>query len=318
MSKTVLTNQKNVLLLIFQILKDKILFIQSHIGEIAGVLTAILWTASALFFEQAGHRVGSLSVNIIRIFLAVIFLGFTTLVTRGMFFPNDATSYQWIWLGLSGVIGFFLGDLLLFQSYLIIGARTSALIFSLAPMMTAIIGWFFLGEILALKNIFGIIISVFGIGLAISNRNMKLNIPFKGFIMAFGAALGQAVGLILSKKGMGNYDPVASTQIRAIFGFVCFAIFITVIRRWGNVTKAVRDTKGLTFITLGSIVGPFIGVALSLFAIQHTKTGIASALMGLVPIFIIAPSSIILKEKIKPQQIIGAVISIIGASIFFL
>jgi len=58
-------------------------------------------------------------------------------------------------------------------------------------------------------------------------------------------------------------------------------------------------------------------VALSLFAIQQIKTGIASTLMSLVPVFIIWPSAIMFNEKIKPQQIIGAVISIIGVSLFF-
>ena len=294
------------------------MYIQSHIGEIAGLLVAVCWTFSALFFEKAGHRVGSLSVNIIRLFLAVIFLGLSTLFINGHFFPTDAGWHQWFWLGLSGVIGFFLGDLLLFQSYLVIGSRTAALIMSLAPMITAIIGWFFLDEILQLKSIAGIVVSVAGIAIAISNRKMKLNIPFKGFLLAFGGAMGQAIGLILSKKGMNGYDPIAATQIRAIFGLACFAIFITVLRKWKNVENAVKDSSGIKNITIGAVFGPFIGVALALFSIQHTKTGIASTLMALVPIFIILPSAIMFKEKIKPQQIIGAVISIIGASIFFL
>ncbi|MFV0471022.1 MAG: DMT family transporter [Paludibacteraceae bacterium] len=293
-------------------------YIQTHTGEIAALLVAAFWTASALFFEKAGHRVGSLSVNIIRLFLAIVLLGLTTLLTRSMFFPTDANSYQWFWLGISGVIGFFLGDLLLFQSYLVIGSRTAALIMSLAPMLTAIIGWFFLNEILVFKSIVGIIVSVAGVVIAISNKRIKLNIPFKGFLLALGGALGQAGGLVLSKKGMGDFDPIAATQIRAIFGFCCFVIFITALKKWKNVKKALEDKQGVTNISLGAFFGPFIGVALSLYSIQHTKTGIASALMALVPIFIILPSAIMFKEKIKPQQIIGAVVSIIGASIFFL
>ena len=166
------------------------MYIQSHIGELAALLVAVCWTFSALFFEKAGHSVGSLSVNIIRLFLAIIFLGITTFFIRGHFFPVDANWHQWFWLGISGIVGFFLGDLFLFQSYLIIGSRTAALIMSLAPMLTAIIGWFFLDEVLQFKSILGIVISVAGIALAISNRKMKLNIPFKGFVYAFGGALG--------------------------------------------------------------------------------------------------------------------------------
>ena len=291
---------------------------QSHIGEIVSLFTALCWTFSAIYFEKAGRRIGSLSVNIIRIFLGVIFLGMATYFTRGMFFPTDATVYNWFWLGLSGIVGFFLGDLFLFKSYTIIGSRTSQLVMSLAPMITAIIGWFFLHEILSIKSILGIIVSVAGIMIAVAGKKLKLNVPIRGFFYALGGAMGQAVGLILSKKGMGNYDAIAATQIRAIVGFAAFAILVTVMKRWRRVLVTTTDKASMKATTIGAIFGPFIGVSLSLYAVQHTETGIASALMALTPIFIIVPSAIMFKEKITARQVTGAVISIIGATIFFL
>ena len=290
----------------------------SHIGEIAALGVSVCWTLSALFFEKAGHKISTLSVNFIRLFFAIGFLGITTFFTRGIFFPTDATGYQWFWLGLSGFIGFFLGDLFLFKSYTMIGSRTAALMMSLAPMLTAVIGWFFLKETLSFKNIAAIVISVAGIMIAISSRSMKLNYPVKGLLYAFGGAVGQAVGLILSKKGIGHYDPVAATQIRALFGLFSFGILITVLRRWKKLSIDVTHTSALKSVTVGAVFGPFIGVALGLFAIQQTNTGIASTLMALVPIFIIVPSAIMFKEKITPQQVIGAIISIAGASLFFI
>jgi len=292
--------------------------INSHIGEIAGLGVSVCWTMSALFFEKAGHKISSLSVNFIRLFFAIGFLGITTFFTRGIFFPTDATGYQWFWLGLSGFIGFFLGDLVLFKSYSIIGSRTAALMMSLAPMLTAVIGWVFLKETLELKDIAAIVISVSGIMIAISSRGMKLNYPVKGILLAFGGAVGQAVGLILSKKGIGHYDPVAATQIRAMFGLVSFAILITALRRWGKLRTDIKHTSALRSVTVGAIFGPFLGVALALFAIQQTNTGIAATLMALVPIFIIVPSAIMFKERIRPQQVLGAIVSIIGASLFFI
>ena len=292
--------------------------LNSHIGEIAGLGVAVCWTFSALFFEKAGHKISSLSVNFIRLFLAICFLGITTFFTRGIFFPTDATGYQWFWLGLSGFVGFFLGDLVLFKSYSLIGARTAALMMSLAPMLTAVIGWFFLKETLSVKDIAAIVLSVAGIMIAISSRKMKLNYPAKGILLAFGGAVGQAVGLILSKKGIGHYDPVAATQIRALFGLLSFGILITILQRWGKLKTDVSHTSALKSVTVGAIFGPFLGVALGLFAIQQTNTGIAATLMAMVPIFIIVPSAIMFKEKIKPQQVVGAIITIIGASLFFI
>jgi drug/metabolite transporter (DMT)-like permease len=299
-------------------LQKKIVMALSHIGEIAGLGVSLCWTMSALFFEKAGTRIGSLSVNFIRLLLALLFLGLTTLVTKGLLLPIDATGYQWFWLGLSGVIGFYLGDLVLFKSYLVIGSRTAALIMSFSPMLTAIIGWFFLKEKLTTLEVVAILISIAGIVTAISNKKMKLNIPIKGLLLALGGALGQSIGIILSKKGIGDYDPVAATQIRAIFGLASFAIMITIMGRWPKIKLAINDKVGMKAVTIGSIFGPFLGVSLALFAIQHTNTGVASTLMALVPIFIIWPSAIMFREKIKIQQIIGAIISIIGVSLFFL
>ncbi|MDR2815408.1 MAG: DMT family transporter [Proteiniphilum sp.] len=292
---------------------------QSHTGELASLLTAVCWTLSAIFFEKAGRRAGSLSVNILRLFLGILFLGITTLFTRGMFFPKDATLYNWVWLGISGIVGFFLGDLFLFKSYTIIGSRTSQLVMSLAPMITAVIGWFFLDEALPAKSILGIVVSVSGIMIAVAGKGLKLNMPLHGFLYALGGAIGQALGLILSKKGMGgDYDAVAATQIRAIFGFFSFVLLITFLRRWRRVFRAAGDGASMKSITVGTVFGPFIGVALSLYAVQHTETGIASTLIALVPIFIIAPTAFMFKEKITARQVIGAVVSIAGASVFFL
>jgi len=88
--------------------------------------------------------------------------------------------------------------------------------------------------------------------------------PSKVFFFALGGALGQAVGLVLSKKGIGDYDAMAATQIRAIFGFGCFALLVTYLKRWKGIFGAVKDAKSMQSLTVGTVFGPFVGVALSL------------------------------------------------------
>jgi drug/metabolite transporter (DMT)-like permease len=293
-----------------------------HIGEFAALGVAICWTLSALFFEKAGSKIGSLSVNIIRLMSAIILLGLIAWITRGHFFPTDATPTQWLWLSLSGFIGFFLGDLFLFHSYSIIGSRMAQLVMKLAPPMTAIIGLLTLSEHLTAKQILGISTTVLGICVAMFGRKRgeKFNFkaPVKGFLFALFGAAGQAIGLILSKKGMGDYNAISATQIRAITGGISFILFITFINRWRVVAKALSNKSGVKFVLIGSVCGPVIGVSLSLFAIQHTATGVAATLMGLVPIFIIIPSALIFKEKITFYQVLGAFVSVGGCVLLFL
>ena len=293
-----------------------------HIGEFSALGVAVCWTLSALFFEKAGSKIGSLAVNVIRLMMAVVLLGLAAWVTRGYFFPSDATAYQWFWLSLSGFIGFFLGDLCLFHSYSIIGSRMAQLVMTLAPPITAFVGFLFLGEHLSFRQIMGISIAVCGILIAMLGKEkgekLNFNVPVKGFLFAFGGAAGQALGLIISKKGIGSYDAISATQIRAITGGISFLLLVTFLHRWSSIRHAVSDKSGVKYVLFGSIAGPVIGVTLSLFAIQHTEAGVAATLMGLVPIFIILPSAIMFKERITPFQILGAFISVAGCILLFL
>ena len=295
---------------------------QSHLGEYAALAVAICWTFSALAFESASKTVGSLSVNLIRLFLAFIFLSIFLYFYRGTSFPSDALSSQWFWLSLSGLVGFVLGDLCLFKSFTIIGSRMAMLIMTLAPPLAAFSGWIFLDESLKWWSILGIFLTIFGIGLAVVSHNpekerLRLNMPLKGFLFALGGAAGQAFGLILSKKGMGGYDPFAATQIRIITGIIGFSAIIIIMGRTGQAIKALNSRKGMTGITIGSVFGPFLGVSLSLVSLKYTATGIAATIMATTPILIIPASVIFFNQRITIEEIAGAVISVIGVALFF-
>jgi len=204
-------------------------YITSHLGELAALVTAICWTATSMAFESAGKKVGSLSVNLIRLVMALVLLGIFTTITRGHFWPVDAGMHAWFWLSLSGLVGFVIGDLLLFQAFVVIGARVSMLIMALTPPLAALFGWLILGEQMTLINTFGMVLTILGIALVILGRPMKgkrlsFNFPLAGLLLAFGGAAGQALGLVLSKLGMGDLDAFMSTQIRVIAGIIGFVL----------------------------------------------------------------------------------------------
>jgi len=296
---------------------------QSHIGEMAALATALCWTITAVAFESAGKKVGSISVNLIRLIMAFLLISVFNLFTRGMLLPLDASSSTWLWLSFSGLIGFVIGDLFLFQAFVQVGSRISMLIMSTVPPITAITGFILMGERITLLGSVGMVITIGGIALVILTRNpenkiVKLTHSVKGLIFAFIGALGQALGLVFSKFGMGSYNPIAATQIRIIAGIIGFVIVITVSKNWGSLYKALKDHKAMKHISIGAFFGPFIGVSFSLFAVQHAPTGIVSTIMSITPILIIPMSIVILKEKVVPREIFGAIISLIGVSLLFI
>lgn len=292
----------------------------NYIGEMAALGVAVSWTGSALFFEKAGRNIGSLTLNLLRIGLAIVLLGAITLFTKGQFFPTEATSDQWLWLSISGFVGFFLGDLCLFHAYTVVGAGMSQLVMTLAPVITALTGFVLLGETISFYKILAISIVVAGIFIAMLGKTgdkLALNMPLKGFLFALGGAFGQAFGLILSKRGISDCDPMQATQIRAITGFAAFLILLSFIKYWPRVYSSFKSIPDMKAVFWGTVFGPVIGVSLSMFAIQHTSSGIAATLMGLVPIFIIFPSVYILDQKISKMQILGALVSVGGSVLFF-
>ncbi|MGB9747261.1 MAG: DMT family transporter [Bacteroidales bacterium] len=297
--------------------------IQAHYGEFAALLVAVFWTITALSFEFASIRVGSLAVNIIRLILGFIFLSFFTFFYRGHFFPSDAGAQNWLWLSLSGLIGFVMGDYFLFHSYVIVGSWFSMLVMTLAPALAAFFGWFLLGETMDLKNTAALLLTMGGIVLAMFGKGngqnkLALNKPVRGIIYAFLGALGQGLGIVLSKKGIAGYNAFAGTQIRIITAIIGFSIIISLTRKWPDIRQAFSHRAGMTGIFIGSFFGPFLGVSFSLLAVSYTKTGIASAIMATVPILLIPPSILLFKRKITVQEIIGSLISIAGIVLFFL
>ena len=302
----------------------------SHLGEFAALLTTVFWTITALAFETASKRIGSMHVNLLRLGLATVFLSLFSYYHRGLFFPLDADLHTWTWLAVSGIVGFVIGDYCLFKAYEITGARVAMLMMTLAPIFAAFGAWILLGEVMSLINMLAMIITLAGIALVIFTRttgapagkipgkkSVSMSYPTRGIVFGIITAAGQGVGLVLSKYGMRDFDPFAASQIRVITGFIGFASLFFILGRWRELPVSFRDPTAMKMLVLGSIFGPFLGVSFSLMAVQHTNAGIAQTIMSLTPVLIIPPAVLINKEKVTSREIIGAIIAVSGVILFF-
>lgn len=298
-------------------------YITGHTGEFAALAVAIFWTITALAFESASRKIGSLYVNILRLVLAFIFISIFSLFYRGYMLPVDATWHNWIWLTLSGIIGLVLGDYFLFRSYALIGSRFAMLIMTLAPPLAALFGYFILDESLNLIQMTGMVVVIFGIVIAIFNRPVRgekltIKLSRSGLLYAFIGSLGQALGIVLSKYGMEGYNAFASTQIRIIAGVTGYALIITFLNRWRQTVQSLSNLPAMKALVLGAFFGPFLGISFSLLSVKYTEAGIASTIMAITPVLILAPAAWIYKEKITPVEFAGAVISVAGVALFFI
>ena len=341
-------------------------------GEIISICVALSWTVTALFAEVASKRIGSLPLNVCRMAMSLVALAVTLWLTLGVPYPRYADGSTWLWLLLSGVVGYVLGDYCLFKGYILIGSRFGQLFMTLSAPTAAITGFLLLGEKMGPLALLGMAVTLVGIGMSVLSKQsspsplergtpkgggcvpktsprfsgLRLKLPLKGVLYGCGAGMGQGVGLVLSKMGLQHYHasllahgltpdsvpaeavlniplslsmPFAATMIRAIMGIIGFSVALLLFTKGGKqqLSHAIHDRKSMLCAFCSMMFGPFVGVSMSLLATLYTSTGIAQTLMALTPIFIIAPAAWLFHQKVTPREVLGALISVAGVSLFF-
>ena len=74
----------------------------------------------------------------------------------------------------------------------------------------------------------------------------------------------------------------------------------------------MRDT------TVAAVLGPFVGVTLSMVAVTYTQTGVAQTLLSLMPVMIIPIVWRLYGQRTSWRGILGAITAVIGVATLFL
>ena len=291
------------------------------LGEISALITALLWSVGSYAFTHAAENIGSVQLNMNRLILAAVLLFITIVIFN---FSYDLSSYQILNLSISGIIGLVIGDVFLFKAYSQIGARLTILLMSFSPVLSAFMAFFFLSERISFIGISGMVITVIGILIVVSERNKSPEAKYKmtpiGFFNGFMAAAGQAGGLIFAKLAFehGEINGFVATFVRIFTSVIVFVPILVIMRRFQSPIKTYRHNhKALLSTFIGTVCGPFLGVTFSLIAIKHTKVGIAATLISTMPVIMLPISKFYFKDKLTLRSITGAIIAVIGIAILF-
>ncbi|MGL4976454.1 MAG: DMT family transporter [Cetobacterium sp.] len=287
------------------------------VGESLALLAAFGWVGSSIFLEKASKEAGSLAVNLIRLVLAMVFLGMITQMNRGMLLPFDVSRESLKYLSVSGLFGLFLGDFFLFKAYLKIGTRITLLVMTFSPIAVSILSFFILGEKIEFLKMIGMLLTIFGIAIVILKKKSDKTFSKIGFLYAVLAMLGESFGIIFTRIGSMNYDSFATIQVRTVPAILAFVLYITVRKEWSDIRDGVINKKAMIYITLGTIIAT-MGVTSLVEAMKHSHVGIVSTLAATSPILIIPISIVFFKERISVLEILGAVISFVGITTFFI
>ena len=292
-------------------------------GELAALGTAVCWAGGSNLFAAAGRRMGSKTLNRLRIAVAFLLLSIALLVTRGSPWPVWATTWQIGVLSLSGLVGYVFGDSYYFKALVILGPGRAALLASTAPLFTAAIAWPVLGERPGRLVLLGMALTISGIALVLWEQEHREHVHVEGSVAAgilagLLGALGQGGGTCCRRWRCGLVSMLSATVIRITAAAVIVVITTLAARDLRRTLGALRDRRGTAFMVGGAVLGPFLGVTLSLAALQFIEAGVAASITAFHPVLAILIAARFHRERITVRSMIGAIIAVIGVVVLFL
>ncbi|NMF82461.1 DMT family transporter [Nodosilinea sp. P-1105] len=289
-------------------------------GELAALTAAFLWAVASVMFGRLGQRLPPLGLNLAKGAIAIGLL-LVTLVLLGRP-PTGLTAGAVGLLLISGGVGIGLGDTLYFAAINQLGPRRAILLETLAPPMAALIALAFLGETLTGTAWVGIGLTLVGVSWVVAERipPVKGMAPgpggYRGVIYGVLAALGQAVGAVLSRLVLAEtaIDPLWSSLVRLLAGL---SIILGLLRWRGQgmtPLTPLRSPRLLATVALTAFVGTYLAIYLQQMALKYAATGIAQALTSTSPLFIL-PLAAASGESVSPRAVAGAMVALGGISL---
>jgi drug/metabolite transporter (DMT)-like permease len=295
------------------------------IGEWAALSAALLWTSSTMIWGRIPLTAMALNLskNIIAVGLILIhILALAVVVGRPIF---QAPGHSWLWLGLSGLIGVAVGDTLYFRSLQILGPRRALMMATTSPLFAVVLGALLLGEDLRFLSVSGIVITVAGVIVVVADRKASKESPgIKPGRMSLGIAAGvlaaicQAIGGVLSKKGMVSTeglelcDPIEATFIRLFISAIGVVLIVGSGRNLGNFVRQACKPDMLKLLIPATALGTWLGIWMSQIAFRFSEVAIAQTLLSTCPLFAIPIVWLVHKHRVTILSFLGTIIAIFG------
>ncbi|TVP65035.1 MAG: DMT family transporter [Leptolyngbya sp. LCM1.Bin17] len=289
-------------------------------GELAALSAAFLWAVASVMFGRLGQRLPPLGLNLAKGAIAIVLLLVTLVLLRRP--PAGLDGWAVGLLLISGGVGIGLGDTLYFAAINQLGPRRAILLETLAPPMAALIALGFLGETLTGTAWAGIGLTLAGVSWVVAERVPPVKgMPpgpdgYRGVVYGILAALGQAVGAVLSRLVLAEtaVDPLWSSLVRLLAGL---SIILGLLRWRGQgmtPLTPLRSPRLLATVALTAFLGTYLAIYLQQMALKYAATGIAQALTSTSPLFIL-PLAAAAGEPVSPRAVAGAIVALGGISL---
>lgn len=294
---------------------------------LAAILTTVLFSLSALSGRRLTRFLSGSLANLLRLMVAAILLG---IFTHG--WGRGLHALAFVWLFISGCVGFGVGDLALFQAYPRIGSRrTMVMVQCLAAPIAALTEWLWLDTTMTLPELLCGALILLGVGIALMPQRGDSDAAESNHWVAgawFGllAAACQAWGAVLSRKAYavsaahglamaGISDGVAAAYQRLLGGVLISAIFVFYLHCARQGASRRPDwRRAWPMILANGLAGPALGVTCYQWALSSAPTGIVLPIVATTPLVVMPFAHFLEGDRITPRTLLGGVLAVAGVA----
>ena len=285
------------------------------IGIIAALGSAASWAFATVVFDRLGKVIPAAGMTFFKGLFSLVLMLILILCTGGF----DALSpHDFFFLALSGIIGISIGDTLFFRSLQDLGAKVQVLYFMLGQIVTMLLSFLLLGEVLTIEVYIGAMILLCGIIIVTIGKQEDHPNKARGIIGGFASILCFSISSIMVKVSIADVGVPTATFWRMFFSTVSVMFIGFTSKRFVTWYTPLKQTRTLLLFLLNVVVITYGGFLLSMLAIKHITVSLASVLSTTEPVFVLILAFLINHERVSKRELIGAAVTIAGLLIILL
>lgn len=275
------------------------------------VITTFFWGTNIIAGKLMDGNIPPFTLTFYRWLIVAIFL--FPLTIKELIAKIDIIKKYWLVLCGLGLLGIALNTSLIYLALNFTTALDSALISATNPIFIVLVAFIFLKETISLKKFLGLIISVLGVVLIISQGNahhlLKLSFNFGDLIMLIAVIIWAFYSLLL-KRVPNTISPLLLLFITTFFAEIFLLPATLIENSLGQAMKInVLTISGLFYL---AVFPAIIGYTSWDIGIKKLGSATCGVLMNLSPLFSSIMAILFLKEPFHPFHIIGFSLILLG------
>jgi drug/metabolite transporter (DMT)-like permease len=269
-------------------------------------ILALVWGSSFILIKRGLLGLNPFQLGALRIVFAALFLlliGFKSIAKIQM--------HHWKYLAMTGLLGTFLPVFLFSVAQTQITSAVSAILNSLTPLNTLVLGILFFGIDFQRRQIWGVVIGLAGSALLIVNGAMENpSANYYYAILLIVASICYAINVNLIKTHLSDLNPVSITTGNFIILLIPALLVLYFSDFWVAVEQESTQNV-LVYIVILGVVGTALANILFFKLIKISSPVFASSVTYLIPVIAFL-WGLLDNESLTWVQLLGAMIVLGG------